>query len=247
MKDLTEEAIDFLRQHEPPEGYFVGFSGGKDSIVTLAIVRQAGVKHQAFYSATLIDPPEMTTFIRKEYPDVVWLKPAMTFWQGCMVKRMPIRSVRWCCDVLKKKPSEHIPLRHRIMGIRAEESARRAARGRISKLNKYTTYKPIFNWTASEVWQYIRENNLPYFSMYDEGFERIGCIVCPFLTNSKINKHRERWPGTYRVLDITLNKIWERDNDILRKQFFTREEFMDWPNWTSKEKRRQVSFQYDKP
>ena len=31
---MTAEAIAFLRAHEPEEGYFVGFSGGKDSIVT---------------------------------------------------------------------------------------------------------------------------------------------------------------------------------------------------------------------
>jgi phosphoadenosine phosphosulfate reductase len=46
---VTAEAIGFLRAHEPSEGYFVGFSGGKDSIVTLELCRMAGVKHQAYY------------------------------------------------------------------------------------------------------------------------------------------------------------------------------------------------------
>ena len=27
----VKDAIAFLQQHEPPEGYFLGFSGGKDS------------------------------------------------------------------------------------------------------------------------------------------------------------------------------------------------------------------------
>lgn len=64
LEYMEEEAIDFLREHEPPEGYFVGFSGGKDSIVTLELCRMAGVKHQAFYSCTGIDAPEVVRFIR---------------------------------------------------------------------------------------------------------------------------------------------------------------------------------------
>ena len=42
--DYIAESIDFLREHEPPEGYFVGFSGGKDSITALELCRMAGVK-----------------------------------------------------------------------------------------------------------------------------------------------------------------------------------------------------------
>ncbi len=48
LGDYIQESIDFLRQNEPDEGYFVGFSGGKDSIVTLALCRMAGVKHTPY-------------------------------------------------------------------------------------------------------------------------------------------------------------------------------------------------------
>ena len=89
MADVVAEALDFIREHEPPEGYFVGFSGGKDSIVTLALVREAGVKHKSFYSATGIDPPEIVRFIRREYPEVVFLRPKMTFWDGIRRKSPP--------------------------------------------------------------------------------------------------------------------------------------------------------------
>lgn len=62
MEDYEREACEFLREHEPPEGYYVGFSGGKDSIVTLALCKMAGVKHTAYYSCTRIDPPEVVRF-----------------------------------------------------------------------------------------------------------------------------------------------------------------------------------------
>lgn len=43
LRDYTTEAIAFLRENEPDEGFFVGFSGGKDSIVSLELCRMAGV------------------------------------------------------------------------------------------------------------------------------------------------------------------------------------------------------------
>jgi len=33
LEELESEAIEFLKQNEPTEGYLLGFSGGKDSQV----------------------------------------------------------------------------------------------------------------------------------------------------------------------------------------------------------------------
>ena len=204
LEDMTAEAIDFLRQHEPQEGYFVGFSGGKDSIVTEALCRMAGVKYAAYYSATGIDAPEVVRFIRQHYPQVQWLRPKMSFWEGIRKKSPPLRMMRWCCDVLKKEPSKHIPLSRRVMGIRAEESARRANRGRISEFSPNVQYKPIFHWQEWHVWAFIEEYALPYPCLYDEGFNRIGCVICPFLMSenmARVEIHKARWPAYYRLFE----------------------------------------------
>ena len=204
LEEVTAEAIAFLRQHEPPEGYFVGFSGGKDSIVSLELCRMAGVKHQAYYSATGIDAPEVVKFIRRHYPDVIWLYPKMTFWQGVRRYGPPRRMQRWCCDILKKNPAKHIPLKHRVMGMRAEESKPRAARGRISSPGKWVHIKPIFHWKEWHVWDFIDTHGLPYPSLYDEGFDRIGCVICPFImgkNQKRVERHKARWPKMYKVFE----------------------------------------------
>lgn len=215
LGDYIRESIDFLRKHEPPEGYFVGFSGGKDSITTLQLCKLAGVRHQAFYSCTRIDPPEVIRFIKREHPEVTWLFPETTMWRGIVEKMPPLITRRWCCDVLKESTGKNIPLKHRLMGLRAEESSKRAKRPRIDVVaRKETLYKPIFSWPEWAVWEFIEALSLPYPSLYDEGFNRIGCIVCPYLLGANAAKvarraqAMNRWPGMWKTFEHAVKRWW---------------------------------------
>lgn len=214
LGDYIREAVDFLRRHEPPDGYFMGFSGGKDSIVTEKLCRMAKVKYQAFYSCTRIDPPEIYRFIEQYYPDVTWLYPKITMLSGIIKYCPPYRNRRWCCDHLKKAPAHNHPLKHRIMGIRAEESLRRASRPRIDTFSGQTTYKVIFQWPEWAIWEFIDAYKLPYPSLYDEGFYRVGCVVCPFIMGLRpgavhIRKISiARWPGIWKAYEHAVKRWW---------------------------------------
>lgn len=217
LKDYIRESVEFIQRYEPTEGYFVGFSGGKDSIVLLELCRMADVKYYAYYTCTRIDPPEVYKFIKTYYPDVVWLYPRLSFF-GFMQHRIPpLPWKRWCCQELKENPSKRVPLKHRLLGLRAEESARRASRPRVDIFNsKQVLYKPIFWWTEWLIWEFIESRGLPYPSLYDEGWNRVGCVFCPFLlgpsagAEKRRSRNRERWPGIWKAVEHTIKAWWRR-------------------------------------
>lgn len=232
---MVAESISYLQENEPEEGYFVGFSGGKDSICSIEICKLAGVKFESFYSCTRIDPPEVVRFIKEQYPQVKFLFPSITFWDGIKRKMPPLRMKRWCCDVLKKDPGANHPLKKRVMGIRAEESSRRASRPLTdySKKYKLTIYKPIFYWKEYHVWDFIGKNNIPYPELYDQGFHRIGCIICPFIMGKSPGKiasraaSQERWPGMWKAFESSC-KVWFERQKAKTECPNPNEDFEEW-------------------
>lgn len=128
IKDKIEIAIDRLRNFEPEEGYYVAFSGGKDSQVIYHLCEMAGVKFDAHYSVTSVDPPELIYFIRKHYPAVSFDTPhkngkQVSMWSLIIERKLPpTRIVRYCCEKLKEC---HGKGRITLTGVRWAESANR--------------------------------------------------------------------------------------------------------------------------
>lgn len=193
IRDKVKIALERIKTFEPKEGYYVAFSGGKDSVVILDLVKQAGVKFDAHYNITGVDPPELFYFIRDQHPEVQRHRPEITMWALIAKKMMPpTRTARFCCEYLKEGGGVG---RIVVTGIRWAESVRRGRRRmlEICARDKLKTYfHPIIDWTAADVWEYIHMNNVPYCSLYDEGFKRLGCIGCPM--NTKRYEEFKRWP-----------------------------------------------------
>jgi len=231
-KNKVEVAIMRLKEFEPPEGYYLAFSGGKDSVVIYDLAVKAGVKFDAHYSQGGIDPPELVRFIRRNYLNIVIDRPKMSIWNGIMAHGMPLRQFRWCCELIKEKSGSG---RRVLTGIRWQESANRAKRPMFqfcSKNDKTKSFlSPIIDWTTNDVWEYIHENNLSYCSLYDEGFKRLGCVLCPMLTPKKTQIEIKRWPELAEAWRRTCYRYWEKQTEGVQR-WDNPEAFWQW--WLSR-------------
>lgn len=230
--DYEMEAINFLRDNLTGIHSLVCISGGKDSICIEHLMKLSGLPYTLQSTLTGIDPPSVTQFIREHYPSCQFVRPHQSFWHLLTTSNPPGgtgRGIKWCCTKIKEKPSSFNPIKNRVLGIRAEESPSRAKYGRISTVNDQTHYYPIFYWKEWQVWDFIEKYNLPYPSLYDEGFDRIGCVICPNHQNHH-DMYRDRWPNHFKCFEKYV-KIWwhKRKNQGRNMWHDSPEEFLtDW-------------------
>lgn len=217
----VEVAIMRLQTFEPKDGYYLSFSGGKDSVVIKALADMAGVKYDAHYNVTSVDPPELIYFIRQTHPDVNFEYPRysdgtrVTMWNLIPKNKMPpTRIARYCCAMLKETGGKG---RFVVTGVRWAESARRKnsragfeihggkdkgnydpdnppdeLMARTCQAKGKKLLNPIIDWGDEDVWEFIRKYNVPYCKLYDEGFTRIGCIGCPM--SARMSEELKRYP-----------------------------------------------------
>jgi len=194
VRDKVADALKFLRDFVPEEGFYLAYSGGKDSTVLLDLAKRSGVKFDAHYNHTTVDPPELVRFIRQQ-PKVVSEYPDKSMWDLIIENGVPpTKIMRYCCRLLKERGGSD---RKVLTGVRRAESARRSKRQQVETCFKDGSrqyFHPIFHWSEAEVWEYIHKNNVPYCSLYDEGFKRLGCICCPMKGGKKQIEDGNRWP-----------------------------------------------------
>jgi phosphoadenosine phosphosulfate reductase len=253
LQVMVDAAIERLRMFCPPEGYYLAFSGGKDSQCIYHLAREAGVKFDARYNVTGIDPPELVYHMQRHYPDVKREPYERSMWQ--LIKEQgvpPTRTMRYCCAALKERGGVG---RVVIAGVRAAESTRRkTAWATVTTLHKDKSKRfyafdpeqglhlvrgcptggkvvvaPILDWTDRDVWAYLYDRDIPYCSLYDEGFKRLGCIGCPMARKAGREKEFARWPKFKAAYIKTFEEMLRLHPDRNYRQPWTSgEEVFNW-------------------
>lgn len=220
MKRLVKNAVNTIHGIANQEKYrelpiYVSFSGGKDSLVVLDLTRKAiqEKRIQAFFANTGIEFPETVEFARNyckenniEFKEV---SAEEAFWENLPKFGPPAKDFRWCCKVCKLAPinkilEDCVNITHKkcltIDGKRKYESFTRA---RIAPMeenpfipNQLSVF-PIRDWRAIEVWLYIYYRKLKYNPLYDLGFERVGCWLCPAELSAEHLRFRDLHPDLY--------------------------------------------------
>lgn len=260
LKDKIDYSINLLRKAESmaleysDKGFFLAFSGGKDSQALYHVAQLAGVKFEPHYSLTTLDPPELVRFIKSQYPDVIIDRPELTFLQLCLKKKMlPTQTARFCCAELKETKGAG---RVVLTGIRKQESVRRSKRnefeidnhkfsGTIDQFNRTREtdfaciggkdkiiVNPIINWTDKDVWEFLNDVvKVPHCSLYDEGWHRIGCLFCPMASKKELFRMEKRYPKYKDAIIRTIHRLRE-GNYVKGYEDLTDEEIFRW--WVTK-------------
>lgn len=228
---LYEKTLDRIRTFCTGKRVLCAFSGGKDSQVCYHLLEDAGVPFSAEYSITRFEPPELMRFIREHYPTVTFRRAyTRSLVDTIATHGLPNRWARWCC---KAKHSKTDGYDIAVIGIRWEESPRRRDTWRMfgAKPDKTAYLCPICDWSTADVWEYLGDR--PHCSLYDQGYNRIGCVCCP-LSPASMARDAVRWPKTAAMLKVGGAKYVAR----MRQNSFTKrngEPCSDWCKASSAE------------
>lgn len=238
LLDKIKNSIDILKRGEEMAlmyndfGYHVAFSGGKDSQVILELCKMAGVKHKAFFYKTSVDPRELLSFIRVNYPEVEWITPKMTMYQLILKKGMlPLRQARFCCEYLKERQGINSVVVTGITGAESVNRKKRAKKGAtefmcIKGQDKILVH-PILDWTVTDVKEFLRSRKIDMCSLY-ERMTRIGCVGCP-MAPKRMRQDFELMPNFKKAYINTVQKLIDQKGKY--PQFESAEDVVNW--WAS--------------
>lgn len=257
LQEKISKSVELIRKAEklalvmqPDVGFYVGFSGGKDSQVVLELVKMAGVKYRAVYNVTTNDPADNVRFIKENYPDVEFSVPEKSYLQLIPQKGIPTMFNRWCCQIFKETASVGNVV---LTGVRREESRKRAKYEEVDKWmrtkdkkehvdidkmeanefrcidgrDKFMVY-PILEWTEKDVWEFIDMRGVRVNPCYKIR-KRVGCVFCPFARPKDIRSYCEKHPKLKAAFINAIEKYREGGKE--RQKLPTAEDDFNW--WIS--------------
>ncbi|MFO7792501.1 MAG: phosphoadenosine phosphosulfate reductase family protein [Candidatus Saliniplasma sp.] len=220
IKNRVENAVDFIKREVekndlPP---VVAFSGGKDSLATLHLVLDSDVTPDLLFIDTGIELPETIENVKntadKHDLKLVSKKARSGYWKNVDHFGPSARDYRWCCKTCKLGPTallideEYPGGILSFIGQRRYESKQRMDKG--STWNNpwvpgQEAASPIQDWTALHVWMYLFIKDAEYNPLYEKGFERIGCWLCPASDIAELESLKDRFEKFHKLDKILEN------------------------------------------
>lgn len=205
------ESIRMLWRLPKGREIVLSFSGGKDSSALLEVVRRSDLDFLVYFNDTGLELPETLSFVERVGCDIVG-SAGNSFWRNLTHFGPPARDYRWCCKALKLAPTyrslKGLKPALTLVGQRKYESSARMRSPYLWENNwlpGILTAAPINDWSNLQTWLYISVRKVEVNPLYFEGFERLGCYVCPASRISDFEKLKrryyylwEKWEGFLR-------------------------------------------------
>ncbi|MDK2891884.1 phosphoadenosine phosphosulfate reductase family protein [Methanohalophilus sp.] len=225
LDKFQKEAYEFIHNtiEKVNRPLSVSYSGGKDSLATLHLVHDCTKDYEIIFADTGLEFPETLQNV-KDVAEFYGKNPTVksvgnAFWESVDDFGPPTLEMRWCCKICKLGPITQLIEDNyekgclTFVGQRKYESATRARSNRVWKnpwVANQTAASPIQDWTAMHVWLYILKNKLPYNPLYEKGFDRIGCWLCPSSSLADLMNLKETHPELDRRLQEMLLRHAEK-------------------------------------
>lgn len=259
IKKIYNTYVEYM---EKVDVFYVAFSGGKDSVVTLDLVQRA-LPHNKFkvlFGDTGMEFPDTYETVKAiaqqcEEKGIEFLraKSMLTPSDSWGLFGPPAVTNRWCCSVHKTGPQvvllrEYLGNRNfrgmAFTGIRGDESASRSEYDDVSlgkKVRGQYSCHPILEWNSAELFSYIYEQELWINSTYKKGNTRAGCLVCPMSAGKHEYMKRQCYPEqTDAFVDrikATSGKTDYSDAELMR--------FIDDGGWRTRKSGRELNLGQD--
>ena len=270
LEKLAAETIKkiyniYVEYMDRGEGFYVAFSGGKDSVVALDLVQRA-LPHNKFkvlFGDTGMEFPDTYKIVEEieqhcKDAKIEFLRAKSDFDPKVTWREFgpPAQTMRWCCSVHKTAPQiillrEYTNNPHfrgmAFTGIRGDESASRSEYEGIShgeKVRGQYSCHPILEWNSAELFSYIYERQLLINDAYKKGNSRAGCLVCPLATSKNMYFKEQAYSFSdegYRTTTTFNNIILETTSKELSNPSAVKE-FMDIGGWKARRSGKELSF-----
>ena len=178
-----ENAISIIQEALKKAGHpFIAFTGDIHSLVILHMVRQiAGNSVPVLHIDTTLHFQEIYLYIEKMRR--LWGFHLFRERNKDVLGSIATGKERGrCCRILKKEPLRKAIEKYTIdflfTGLARDGNGSQKDGVLISSANGCLCLNPVAYLTRNDVWNYVRENNLPYCSLYDRGYEDIDCMPC---------------------------------------------------------------------
>jgi len=113
------------------------------------------------------------------------------------------RQADQCCNLRKVEPLRRklSELSAWITSIRRDQTSSRAGAGKVQWDEKFGLVKinPIADWSSRQVWQYIRQHDVPYNVLHERSYPSIGCTHCTRAVLPGEDPRAGRWSGSSKT------------------------------------------------
>ncbi|MCL6642676.1 MAG: phosphoadenosine phosphosulfate reductase family protein [Candidatus Bipolaricaulota bacterium] len=189
LLEREQKGLEILRQALAEFGseMAVAFTGGKDSLVILDLVRRASngrISIPVLHIDTTVDFPEVY-----EYRDRLtreWGFQLVVYQnREALAEAPPTDDPQFCLFCTKRLKTEALNQaiqkyrwRALVTGVRWDEHQARSQETYFSPRPDHVRVHPILHFRERDVWEYIKKYQLPYCSLYDKGYRSLGCVPC---------------------------------------------------------------------